>query len=160
MSALSELFETDEGSVVLDALLYPDVAALALTNRSASARARVWLSRMRAATKRIDKALQGPNKSLRRNVLHTAANDPNLTLYWMLKMCDNDEDDPPSHKFANCVSTRDLMLAAVKINGKTLQFATKDLQDDNELVLAAVTNGDALLWASQKMKNDKRARIL
>ena len=53
-------------------------------------------------------------------------------------------------------SSREAMLAAVKINGDALMTCTNvKLRNDKEIVLEAVKTGrDALLWASDNMRKD------
>ena len=51
---------------------------------------------------------------------------------------------------------KEYMLPAVKINGDALKNASKELQNDEEVVLAAVSNrGSALEYASAQMKSNK-----
>ena len=53
-------------------------------------------------------------------------------------------------------SSREAMLAAVKINGDALMTCTNvKLRNDKEIVMEAVKTGqDALLWASDNMRKD------
>jgi len=51
---------------------------------------------------------------------------------------------------------RDIVLAAVTSNGGALRYASKELQEDRDIVLAAVTDdGDALRYASKKWRADR-----
>mmetsp|Transcript_20219 Transcript_20219/g.35464 ORF Transcript_20219/g.35464 Transcript_20219/m.35464 type:complete len:89 (-) Transcript_20219:104-370(-) len=51
---------------------------------------------------------------------------------------------------------REIVLAAVKQNGKVLVFAPEELRKDREVVLAAVRqNGKALVFAHESLKGDK-----
>lgn len=51
---------------------------------------------------------------------------------------------------------KDVVLAAVKKDGRNLQYASKKLQSDKEVVLAAISNyGKALQYASRKFRLDK-----
>lgn len=51
-------------------------------------------------------------------------------------------------------------MAAVKRGGDALQFASKELQNDRELVLAAVNEyGEALRWASKGLGADRKIVI-
>ena len=50
----------------------------------------------------------------------------------------------------------DVVLAAVKKHGLALQWASIDIRDNKDVVLAAVTNnGQALQWASEELRGDK-----
>ena len=53
-------------------------------------------------------------------------------------------------------SSREAMLAAVKINGDALMTCTNvKLRNDKEIVMESVKTGrDALLWASDNMRKD------
>jgi len=60
------------------------------------------------------------------------------------------------HTGTNFVNDRDMMLLAVRQNGSSLVFA-KQFQNDDEIVLAAVTNeGTALRQADPRLQNDPR----
>jgi len=56
----------------------------------------------------------------------------------------------------NLKSPREKVLAAVKVDGWELFYASKEFKNDREIVLAAVnSNGSALEYASQSLKEDK-----
>ena len=47
-------------------------------------------------------------------------------------------------------------MEAVKQNGRALEFASKELRGDKEVVMKAVKqNGDALMYASKELQGDK-----
>lgn len=49
-----------------------------------------------------------------------------------------------------------MLLAASKVDGQALYFATQNLRDDKDVVLAAVTQKPIILkYASFKMRDDK-----
>ena len=51
---------------------------------------------------------------------------------------------------------REIVLIAVTQNGYVLKYASKELQNDREIVLDAVTqNGRALKYASKELQNDR-----
>jgi hypothetical protein len=51
---------------------------------------------------------------------------------------------------------RDVMMAAVQVNGHALAYASEELQSDRELVQAAIeNNGMALEWASLLLRGDR-----
>ena len=51
---------------------------------------------------------------------------------------------------------RKFMLAAVKKDGRSLEYASPELQNDKEIVIAAVSDmGEALEFASDALKDDK-----
>ena len=51
---------------------------------------------------------------------------------------------------------KEVVLTAVKKDGKALEYASDKLKDDKEVVLTAVTQGGwALQFASKNLKNDK-----
>jgi hypothetical protein len=55
---------------------------------------------------------------------------------------------------------REVVMAAVKHNGYELRFAAEELQGDKGVVMAAVTqNGDALCHASEPLKNNKEVAM-
>ena len=56
---------------------------------------------------------------------------------------------------AELQADRGLVLAAVRKDGRALQYASAELQADRELVLAAVRNGRALKYASAELQADR-----
>ena len=54
----------------------------------------------------------------------------------------------------------ELLLAAVRKDGRALQYASAELQADRELVLAAVRNGRALKYASAELQADREVLLL
>ena len=60
----------------------------------------------------------------------------------------------------NLKNDKKVMLAAVRNNAKALQFAPDDLKNDKEIVLTAVrNNGETLKFASDNLKNDKKVML-
>ncbi|KAK3239015.1 hypothetical protein CYMTET_51033 [Cymbomonas tetramitiformis] len=53
------------------------------------------------------------------------------------------------------LADRDVISAAVSMNGLLLKFAPAPLRDDRELALIAVANGDALPVLSERLRDDK-----
>eukprot|EP00854_Cymbomonas_tetramitiformis_P020306 gene20306-24315_t len=53
------------------------------------------------------------------------------------------------------LADRDVISAAVSMNGLLLKFAPAPLRDDRELALIAVANGDALPLLSKRLRDDK-----
>ena len=71
--------------------------------------------------------------------------------YYEYGIWTKDEDADPSLK-----KDRDYVLAAVKDDGRALQFADPSLMKDRELVLVAIKeNGLALKYADESLKKDK-----
>jgi sulfur carrier protein ThiS len=63
-----------------------------------------------------------------------------------------DEEDPS----ILASSDKNIVLAAVKKNGRALQYASEELKEDRELVLTAVQqNGRALQFASKNLKENR-----
>ena len=51
---------------------------------------------------------------------------------------------------------REVVLQAVRQNGKALQYASEELKNDREVVLQAITqNGKALQYASPELQDDE-----
>ena len=51
---------------------------------------------------------------------------------------------------------KEVVLAAVKLDGRALKYASADLKNDKDVVLAAMKqNGWALCWAGDDLRNDK-----
>ena len=61
---------------------------------------------------------------------------------------------------AELQADRGLVLAAVRKDGRALQYASAELQADRELVLAAVRNGRALKYASAELQADREVLLL
>jgi tetratricopeptide (TPR) repeat protein len=60
------------------------------------------------------------------------------------------------HKGSPLVADRDVVLAAVALDGDALQYAAPALKADREVVLVAVAqSGPALMYASRSLKGDK-----
>lgn len=65
------------------------------------------------------------------------------------------DDLPPEYR-----NKKNIVMAAVKINGYDLQFASKALRDEEDVALAAVENaGGAIQYGSENVKNKKNIFI-
>lgn len=60
----------------------------------------------------------------------------------------------------NC-NNKEIILSAVKENGKLLEYASPELQNDKEVVIEALKqDAEALEFASEELKNDKDIILL
>ena len=59
------------------------------------------------------------------------------------------------------LNDKEIILAAVSNYGSSLKYASSYLQNDKEIVLAAVSNcGNSLAFASDELKNDKEVVLM